>query len=97
MAKLEPAAAASVIGLAGFQLFTAWSNTAPSLSDLRAATPGDDSMRQKLYDADFMVGGLALALGVAFSVLSHDMTALVVMMVIFGMVSLWHHSVLNGG
>lgn len=95
MSKLEPAAGAAVIGMAGFQLLQAWNQNAPSLSDLRGASPDDVSIRQRLHDADFMVGGLAIVLGVAFALLTHDSTALVVMLVIFGSVSMWHHSVLN--
>lgn len=95
MSRLDQATTATVIGVAGFQLLQAWNNNAPSLSDLRAAVPSDVGIRQRLHDADFMVGGLAVILGVAFAVISHDSTALVVMLVIFGGVSLWHHSVLN--
>lgn len=96
MGRWEPATAASVIGVAGFQLLQSWNANAPSLSDLRTASPDDVSTRQRLHDADFMVGGLSIILGVAFAVLAKDATALVVMLVIFGSVSMWHHMVLNG-
>jgi len=46
-------------------------------------------------DADFMVGGLAVILGVAYATVTHDLTAMTVMLTIFGAVSLWHHAVLN--
>jgi hypothetical protein len=95
MPKYEKEAAIGVIGLAGFQLVQLWNANAPSLSELRAAKPDDVSARQKLMDTDYMVGGLAVVLGVAFAVLSHDMTALVVMLIIFGLVSTWHHAVLG--
>lgn len=95
MARLDQATTASVISLAGFQLWQAWNTTAPSLTELRTASPDDISVRQRLHDADFLVGGLATILGVAFAVLSHDSTALVVMLVIFGAIALWHHSILN--
>ena len=93
--RLEPSAAAAVIGTAGFQVFTAWGQVSPSLSDLRSSHRDDDSVRQRLMDADFLVGGLAVALGVTFAVLTKDMTGMVLMLTIFGLVSLWHHSVLN--
>jgi hypothetical protein len=91
----ERDAAIGVIGLAGFQLLGAWNANAPSLSDLRSSHPGDTTTRQKLMDADFMVGGLAVILGTAFAVITKDMTALVLMISIFGSISLWCHSVLN--
>ena len=95
MARLESATAATLIGVAGFQMLQAWNNNAPSLADIRNAHPGDDSVRQQLYDADYMVGGVALVLGVAFAILTGDMTAMLVMLIIFGGVSFWHHSVFN--
>jgi len=95
MARFDASTTATVIGLAGFQLLQAWNANAPSLAELRSAPPGDVSVKQKLMDADLMVGGLAVILGVTFAVLSHDSTALLVMIVIFGLVSGWHHSVLN--
>jgi len=95
MSKFDAATATGVIGLAGFQILQAWNANAPSLSDLRGAAPDDVSIRQRLHDADWMVGGLAVILGVTFAMLTHDSTALVVMLVMFGAVSLWHHSVLN--
>lgn len=95
MARFDTATTTAVVGMAGWQLLQAWNNNAPSLSELRSAAPGDLSVRQRLHDADFMVGGLSVVLGVTFAVISGDSTALLVMLVIFGGVSLWHHSVLN--
>lgn len=60
MHAYEPQAATAVVGLAAFQLWNAWNANAPSLADARAASPDDVSIRQRLYDADFMVGGLAV-------------------------------------
>jgi len=95
MSRFDATTTASVLGLAGFQLIQAWNSNAPSLKDLREASPDDIGVRQKLHDADFMVGGVAIILGVTFSILARDNTALYVMLVIFGSISLWHHSVLN--
>lgn len=86
-----------MIGMAGFQLIQAWNNNAPDLGTMRRTEPGTVEhvgMKQQLIDADFLVGGLALILGVAFGVVSRDMTALLVMLAIFGSVSLWYHAVL---
>lgn len=94
--RYEQEAAVAVIGLASFQLLQAWNANAPTLSELRAAHPGDVGTKQRLMDADFMVGGLALIVGTAFAVLTRDATALIVLLVVFGLVSLWFHSVGNG-
>lgn len=95
MPKYAPEVATAVIGLAGFELLKAWNNAAPSLAQMRECEPGNVTMKQQLIDADFMVGGLAVILGVSYALISHDVTALVVMLVIFGSVSFWYHSVLN--
>lgn len=98
-ARYEPAVAAAVVGAAGWQLWSAWNTNAPSLADCRAAAPQDTdahlSVKQRLLDADLTVGSLALIIGVSFAILSRDPTVLLIMIVIFGTLSLWHHSVLN--
>ena len=91
----EPDAAAAVIGLAGFQILQAWNANAPSLQECRSADADDISTKQKLVDADFLVGGLAVILGTTFAVMTKDYTALIVMVAIFGTTSLWYHSVMN--
>lgn len=98
-ARYEPAVAAAVVGAAGWQLWQAWNQNAPSLADCRAAAPQDTeahlSVKQRLLDADLTVGSLALIIGTTFAVLSKDMTVLLIMVIIFGTLSLWHHSVLE--
>lgn len=93
MSRLEPTAASAVIGLAGFQLLQTWNANAPSLSEMRAATPENNTTRTQLRDADFMVGGMAIILGTTYSILTHDATGIVIMMAIFGGVSLWWHAI----
>jgi hypothetical protein len=97
--KYEPAVAAAVVGAAGWQLWSAWNTNAPSLADCRAAAPSDTeahlSVKQRLMDADLTVGSLALIIGVSFALLSRDATVLLIMIFIFGTLSLWHHSVLE--
>lgn len=94
MKQYEPAAASAVVGIAAFQLWQAWNANAPSLAEAREAPPGDTSVKQKLIDADLLVGGLAVIIGTVISVMTRDITALIIMLVVFGSVSLWHHSVL---
>lgn len=94
MQTYEPTTATAVVGLAAFQLWQAWNSNAPSLAEVRAAEPGDVSVRQQLIDADLLVGGLAVIIGTAIAVMTKDATALLIMLIVFGSLSLWHHSVL---
>lgn len=96
MPDYKPEIAVAVIGLAGFQLLQAWNANAPKLAELRSAKPDDISVHQKLQDADILVGGAALMLGVSFAVMTKNATALVLMLVMFGSISFWNHAVLNG-
>lgn len=86
----------TVAGVAGFQLLQAWNANAPSLATLRESSPSDTAVATQLRDADVMVGGIALILGVSTAIISNDKTALIVMSSVFGLVSLWHHAVFNG-
>lgn len=95
MQKYEPQAAAAVVGLAAFELWKVWGNTAPSLADVRGVAPDDDTIRQRLMDADITVGSLAIIIGVTLAILMRDATALIIMMIIFGSLSFFHHWVLN--
>lgn len=91
MKALEPSAAAAVIGIAAFELWKAWGSNAPSLAECRSAAPDDLATRQQLLDANITVGGMAVVIGVSFAVLTRDMTALVLMLVMLGSLSFLHH------
>lgn len=95
MSNWEPGAAAAIIGLAGFQIVETWNRNAPQLSDIRQADPDSSVIATQLKDADFLVGGLSLILGTTYAVLTKDKTALIVMLGIWGSVSLWSHLVFN--
>jgi hypothetical protein len=94
VAKFSTEVAVSVVGLAAFQLWQSWRDVAPSFAELRQAPHDDYDTKQRLFDADLSVGSLALVIGVTLAVLSHDFTALVLMLVIFGMLSLWSHQIM---
>lgn len=83
-----------LLGLAAFQLAGAWSATAPTLSDMRAASPGDIATRQRLLDADLSVGSLAVLIGAVIGILTKEWAALFVMVGVFGALSLWSHAIL---
>ncbi len=96
-AAYEPAVAAAVVGAAGWQLWQAWNTNAPSLAECRNAARDSAQFydtRQHLADADLTVGSLALIIGVTFAVLSRDLTVLLIMVLVFATLSLWHHQVL---
>lgn len=93
MTRYAPEIAASVIGLSAWELIRTWHDIAPELSDLRGSAAGDIAMKQRLLDADILVGGISLVLGVTFGLLTKDWTALILMLVIFGIVSIWYHQV----
>lgn len=90
----EIPAAASLIGLAGFQVWDAWGKTAPSFRELRQSPAGDPGQLQALVDSTLGVGTLALGLGVAFAVLTKDATALFIMLGILGALALWSYQIL---
>ena len=94
MVKWEPTAATAVVGIATYQLWNAWQSAAPSLAELRSAAPGDIGARQKLLDANLTVGSLALVIGVTLAILTRDLTALIIMIVFFATLSMWHNSIL---
>lgn len=91
MRKWEAEAAIAVVGLGAVELWKLWNTNAPSLSEVREAAPGDITIRQKLLDADVTVGSMALVIGATLAVLTHDTTALIIMLVIFASLSFLHH------
>jgi hypothetical protein len=100
MTRLETPAAVAVVGLAGFQLWDAWMKNAPTLSECRGVsadrgTPEHVAVRQRWLDANMTVGSLAVIIGGVFWALTKDYTVLLIMVLIFGTLSLWHHSVLD--
>lgn len=87
------ASVAAVVGMASLQLHGAYSKTAPSLQDLRDAAPGDTDILNKLNDADYLVGGLVLFIGIAFLALAKTVAPLVLLSIGFVVLSSWHHLV----
>ena len=95
MKQFEPQAAAAVVGLAAYELIRTWNDMAPSLTDVRKADKSDNLTRQQLLDADVVVGILALTIGAAFAVLAKDYSVLIILIVVYGTLSLLHHYLLN--
>lgn len=86
--------AALVVGLAVFQLWTAYTTRAPSFSELSHATPGDDTHEQ-LMDTDLTVGSLAIVAALSLGLLTRDIRLVGLMLFPFIVISLWHHAILN--
>jgi hypothetical protein len=100
LTKLEAPAAVAVVGLAGFQLWDAWNKNAPTLSECRSVDPAGDpaghiAVKQRWLDANLTVGSLAVIIGTVFWVLAGDFRVLLIMVLIFATLSLWHHSVID--
>ena len=94
MLKLEPSAAAAVIGVGAFELCKLYTDAAPSVTECRAATTGTDT-HQQLVDADMTVGPLALVIGGTMSLLIRDWSPLAIMLIVFGAISVLRHWMLN--
>lgn len=94
-AGMETGAATAVVGLAAYQLWDAWNKNAPSLAELRAAGGHDLGTAQQLLDAEMTVGTLAGIIGLTFLALTGRWNVLLIMVLIFATLSLWHHAVLN--
>jgi hypothetical protein len=92
---MEPAAAAGLVGVALWQLAGFYRDTAPPLGELRRADPDEVDHRQRLLDADLMVGGLALLAGGAASWLMRSWIPIVIVALGFAWVSGWHHLVMG--
>lgn len=92
--KLDPGAAAAVIGVGAFELCKLYTDTAPTVAECRASQTGTD-VHQQLVDADITMGPLALIIGGTMSLLIRDWSPLVIMFVVFGAISLLRHWMLN--
>ena len=88
-------AAAALTAVVVWEVVRCYTSNAPSLSDLRDSAYEVQS-RQKLLDADMMVGGVALMAGVAASWLSRSWIPFVLVAGVFAYTSGYHHLVLKG-
>jgi hypothetical protein len=95
MTAWEPSNAAAIVGLAVLSICTLYKENAPSLGDLRDATPNGGATHQHLQDADLTVGALGVITGLAMAWLTKDPTALLLIIVALGSYMLGFHAVLN--
>lgn len=88
--------AVALTGFAVWQLFSTYTTMAPSLSELRDTLGDSTAARQKLADADWCVGGIALLAGGTASYLSRSWLPLALITGALAWVSWYHHSALGG-
>jgi len=93
--KWEDGLGVAVVGMAVFQIASLWQNTAPELADMRKAPQGDITMKQHLLDADITVGLVTVGASVAIAVMTHNITAMLLMLFTFGVLSWYYHQVLK--
>lgn len=94
MAEAQSAFVTGFMGLAAFEIWKVYDKNAPTLTELRAAEPGDIGIRQRQLDADLAVGTLALFLGVAFAYMTKNWAVLILTVAIIGTLSSWRWSIL---
>ena len=93
--NLEMGAASALIGVAAFEVWKAWNNSAPSISEMRTAEPDDISTRQKLLDAEITVGALVLIVGGTYAGVTRNLSPLLIMVVVLGALAFFHHWILE--
>ena len=85
--------AAAIVGLCTYQLWNAWNDSTPSLTELRAASQYGPE-RQKLHDAVLTVGSLALVVGVAMGIFTKRIDTLLLLASTLGVLAIWYYSIL---
>lgn len=89
---VDDALAIALVGTAVFQLASLWQDTAPTLGDLRSST--DLGTKQKLVDADVVVGIVAFTAAIAIAWLTKDATAMIVILATYGLLAWYYHMTL---
>jgi hypothetical protein len=88
--------AAGIVGLAVWQLSQAYCGMAPDLSELRNSDSDGTEMRQRVLDADWCVGGLAVIAGGAAAWLADSVVPLGLVLAALIWISYCHRAVLKG-
>lgn len=95
MSKLNEGVAVAALSITVIETFKIYQNTAPSLEDVRRATPGDYVTRQLMMDADILGLILVLAIGGGGTFLTGKAFPLVLSGLALAMISSYYHMVLN--
>ena len=93
--NIEMGTAIALVGAGIFQIHDAYSGHAGKLNDVRNATPGDNSTRLRLQDADVLVGAIALVVGGSLTLASAKVYPLFLAVLGFALVSSYYHLAFN--
>lgn len=96
LTQVDAPVAVGIAGLAVWSLYSNYTNTAPSLADLRTALPDETALRQQLLDCDVLVGSTALLAGGAVGYMTRSMVPVILVALAFAVVSYYHHAALRG-
>lgn len=91
----ERTLAIGVAGLGIFEVVKAYRSSLPPLHELGEADPDDGQLWAALVHADVLTGGLALVAGGWIAYNLHSFAPLALALIVFGLVAVWHHRVLN--
>lgn len=95
MERLDEGVAFAALGVAVVETIKIYQDTAPSLRDLRCATPGDFTSRQLMLDADILGLIVVLALGGGGSLLVRRWYPLLLAGIALLLISAYYRSVLR--
>ena len=93
--NLEAGAASALVGVSLWQLYNAYTNTAPDLKTVRAASNTDSDCATMLRDTEISVGTFAILAGVAMSWLMRSWIPALLLSAGFLVLSIQYHSALN--
>ncbi len=95
MAHESDSVAIAAISLASAEIFRAYRETAPSLEEIRCASPGDYHYQQLILDADMLSGIMLAMIGGSIALITGRIYPLVFGAIGLTAVSLYYRSVLK--
>lgn len=85
----------AVMGLTTVEIIKLWQSVAPSLEEVRNASPEDSATAQRMLDANYLGAGLAILVGGTTSVLLKSWLPIIMSLGSVTLFSYWHRMVLN--
>jgi hypothetical protein len=92
---VEEGVAFSAMSVAVFEVMRVYKDAAPSLAEMRSASPGGYECRQRALDAEIMAGIIVLVIGAAGVVLTGQWYPLILGAVTLGAVAYYYRAVAN--
>lgn len=84
----------AVMGLTTVETIKLWQSLAPSLEELRCASPNAARQQQRLMDANYLGAGLAILIGGTTSILLKDWLPIVISLASISLFAWWYRQVL---